>query len=357
MVDDGGRDLTMVVDLRSDTLTKPTPGMRRAMADAEVGDDVYGEDPTVNRLQEEAAQRFGREAALYVPSGVMANLLWTRVLCPTGSEVVIERYGHAVAYEEGAGAANVGVQYLTIDGDRGTAGRRPGAREPAPGALPVPRRGDDRRRGDHQPRGGAIHGLERLQGLRAVADERGAAFHLDGLGCSTPWSPPGRTRGVRGGGDGLNFCLSKGLGAPVGSVMVGDADAIAEARLWRRASAGDAPGRVLAAAGLYALEHHVDRLAEDHANARLIAERLADRVPGSAEPDEVPTNIMFVDTGSGTRWRSRGRSWRRVCGARRWTSHSIRLVTHLDVTTEQCRAAADVIADILEDRDPTPLTD
>jgi threonine aldolase len=347
----------MVVDLRSDTLTKPTPGMRRAMADAEVGDDVYGEDPTVNRLQEEAAERFGRQAALYVPSGVMANLLWTRVLCPTGSEVVIERYGHAVAYEQGAGAAGVGVQYLTIDGDRGRldadrvrANLRP-AHFPYPDVAMIAAE-ETTNRG-----GGAIHGLERLQGLRAVADERGAALHLDGARVFNAVVATGNDPREYGAvATGLNFCLSKGLGAPVGSVMVGDADAIEEARLWRRRFGGAMRQvGILAAAGLYALAHHVDRLAEDHANARLIAARLAERVPGSAEPDEVPTNIMFVDTGDRDAMEVAGQ----IVEAGVWCSpmdtHSIRLVTHLDVTTEQCRAAADVIADILEGRDPTPL--
>lgn len=339
-----------MIDLRSDTLTRPTDGMRRAMADAEVGDDMYGEDPTVNRLQEVAAETFGREAALYVPSGVMANLLWTRVLAPPASEVVIERWGHAVGYEDGAGAANAGVQYNTVDGDRGRldADRVRAALRPA--GFPYVRLGMIAAEETTNRGGGALHGLDRLQGLRDLADERGAALHLDGARIFNAVVAGGTSPSAYGAvATGVSFCLSKGLGAPVGSVMVGDADAIAEARTWRRRFGGAMRQvGVLAAAGLYALEHHVDRLADDHANARLLAERLADRVPGSADPDLVDTNILFVDTGE----RDAGKVVAAAaeqglrCGAA--DPSSIRLVTHLDVDRTGCEQAADVLAELLE---------
>lgn len=339
----------MTVDLRSDTLTRPTAGMRRAMAEAEVGDDMYGEDPTTNQLQEEAADRFGREAALFVPSGVMANLLWTKVLAPPGTEVVVERWGHAVGYEDGAGAANAGVQYNTVDGDRGRldADRVRAALRPA--GFPYVRVSMIAAEETTNRGGGAIHGPDRLQGLRDLADDRGAALHLDGARIFNAVVASGTSPGAYGAvATGMNFCLSKGLGAPVGSVMVGDADAIAEARTWRRRFGGAMRQvGVLAAAGLYALEHHVDRLAEDHVNARTLAERLADRVPGSADPDLVDTNILFVDTGQ--RDAAEVVAAAADKGVRCGTADpsSIRLVTHLDVDRTGCEQAADVLSDLL----------
>ena len=169
-----------MIDLRSDTLTRPTDAMRRAMAAAEVGDDVYGEDPTVNRLQELAADRFGREAGLYVPSGVMANLLWTRVLAPPATEVLIERWGHAVGFEDGAGAANAGVQYQTIDGDRGRLDADRVRAHLRPEGFPHVRTSMVAAEETTNMGGGAVHGVDRLRGLRALVDERGAALHLDG---------------------------------------------------------------------------------------------------------------------------------------------------------------------------------
>lgn len=338
-----------MIDLRSDTVTRPTDGMRRAMADAEVGDDVYGEDPTVNRLQEVVATTFGREAALFVPSGVMANLLWTRVLAPPATEVAIERWGHAVAYEDGAGAANAGVQYLTIEGDRGRLDADRVRRALRPMGFPYVRCSMIAAEETTNRGGGAIHGLERLRGLRALADERGAALHVDGARIfhaivAERLDP--RDYGAIA--TGLNFCFSKGLGAPVGSVMVGDADAIAEARVWRRRFGGAMRQvGVLAAAGLYALEHHVERLADDHANARLIAEHLADRVPGSAHPTEVDTNILFVDTGdhdASTIAAGAGAEGVRCSAA---DANSIRLVTHLDVDRDDCERAASVLGGLL----------
>jgi threonine aldolase len=338
-----------VIDLRSDTVTRPTAAMRRAMAEAEVGDDVYGEDPTVNRLQEVAAARFGREAALYVPSGVMANLLWTKVLAPPATEVVIERWGHAVGYEDGAGAANVGVQYHTVDGDRGRldADRVRAVLRPEGFpyvALSMIAAEETTNRG-----GGAIHGVERLRGLRALADERGAALHVDGARIWNAVVATGADPRAYGAvATGLNFCLSKGLGAPVGSVMVGDADTIAEARTWRRRFGGAMRQvGVLAAAGLHALDHHLDRLADDHEHARMIAERLADQVPGSADPRRVDTNILFVSTGEHDARTIAARAAEAGVRCSAADATSIRLVTHLDVDREACATAAKVLGDLL----------
>lgn len=339
----------MTVDLRSDTVTRPTDGMRRAMADAEVGDDMYGEDPTVNRLQEVAAERFGREAALYVPSGVMANLLWTRVLAPPATEVVIERWGHAVGYEDGAGAASAGVQYHTVDGDRGRLDADRVRAVLRPDGFPYVRLGMIAAEETTNRGGGAIHGPDRLRGLADLAAERGAALHVDGARIFNAVVATGTDpRDYGAVATGLNFCLSKGLGAPVGSVMVGDADAIAEARTWRRRFGGAMRQvGVLAAAGLYALDHHVDRLVDDHANAQLLAGRLADRVPGSTDPDLVTTNILFVDTGDEDASDVAARAAERGVRCSAANPGTIRLVTHLDVDRAGCELAADALADLL----------
>jgi threonine aldolase len=334
-----------VVDLRSDTVTAPTPAMRRAMAEAEVGDDVYGEDPTVHALEEAVADRFGREAAVLTPSGIMATQVLLRALTSPGSEVVCESDAHIVAYEAGAAAINAQVQFRTVDGDRGrlapdavrAALRPPTFPYTEVAAISVE---ETTNRG-----GGAVHGLARLRELRAVADDRGLALHGDGARLwhalvATGDDPVevGRTFTA------FSVCLSKGLGAPVGSLAVGDADVIEVARAWRRRFGGAMrQAGVLAAAGLHALEHHVERLAEDHANARHLAGRLADAVPGSVDPDEVETNLVYVRTGdrpavelvdalaaSGVRIGAMG-------------PHLLRAVTHLDVD----RAGVDRAADAL----------
>lgn len=342
--------MTAVIDLRSDTLTQPTEGMRRAMAAAEVGDDMYREDPTVNRLQEEVAARFGREAALFMPSGQMANLVWCRVLVAPGSEILTETYGHLVAYEDGASAANVGVQYRTVDGHRGRLDAERVRSSLRPAGFPYPELGMIAVEETTNRGGGAIHGIERLRGLREVADERGAALYCDGARIFNAIVGGGASAAEYGAVvTGLSFCLSKGLGAPTGSVMVGDADVLAEAWRWRRRYGGQmrqAAG-VLAAAGLYALEHHVDRLADDHANARFLAERLADAAPGCTDPADVATNIVYVDTGRAPATEVIQRAGEEGVKIGAMAEHVIRLVTHLDVDRPACDRAADVLGRIL----------
>ncbi|MFA9445476.1 low specificity L-threonine aldolase [Egicoccus sp. AB-alg6-2] len=340
-----------MIDLRSDTVTRPTEGVRRAMAAADVGDDVYREDPEVEALQEEVADQFGRDAALFVPTGVMGTLVLLRALVPPGTEVVCESDAHLVAYEAGAGALNAGVQFRTIDGERGRLDVdlvRPRLRPPtfpytSVGAISVE---ETTNRG-----GGAIHGLDRLRALRALADERGVPLHGDGARLFNAIVATGVDPRVYGEVfTGFSFCLSKGLGAPIGSMVVGDADVIASAREWRRRFGGAMRQvGVLAAAGRYVLAHHVERLAEDQANARAIAERVADAVPGSCDPAEVETNIVYVDTGAtpASAVLDRLREHDVLAGA--MGEHLVRLVTHLDVDTEGCTRAADVIARALTD--------
>jgi threonine aldolase len=338
--------VTDVVDLRSDTVTRPTPGMRRAMAEAEVGDDVYGEDPTVRALEEEVAGRFGREAAVLTPSGIMATQVLLRALTSPGSEVVCESDAHVVAYEAGAGAALAGLQFRTVDGDRGRldAERVSGALRPAMfpytplAAISVE---ETTNRG-----GGAIHGLDRLRALRALAHERGVPLHGDGARLFNAIVATGVTPREYGAVlDALSFCLSKGLGAPFGSMVVGDAEVIDEARVWRRRLGGGMRQvGVLAAAGRYALAHHVERLADDHANARRIAERLADDLPGSVDPTEVETNIVYVSTGAHDAASVAAALADDGVLVGAMGPHLLRLVTHLDVTDEDCVRAAELLS-------------
>ncbi|MDX1510310.1 MAG: GntG family PLP-dependent aldolase [Nitriliruptorales bacterium] len=340
-----------VIDLRSDTVTRPTDGMRRAMAAAEVGDDVYREDPTVIRLQERAAELFGHEAGLFTPSGVMANQIALRLWGEPGREVVIEADAHPVNFEAGAGAVLHGVQFRTVTGAGGIltpevveAALRPQS-FPFTGATAI---FVEQSVNYH---GGAVYPLEVMDGLRALAAQHDLALYMDGarsLNAATALGVEPTELGRRV--DGMMFCVSKGLGAPAGSLLLGPAEAIEEARTWRRRMGGQMRQvGVLAAAGLYALDNHVTRLAEDHANARLIAETIAAVAPDAINPADVVTNIVTLDTGerdAGTIVALLRDEHVRMnaMGPRR-----IRLVTHLDVSTSQCRAAAELLATALAD--------
>ncbi|HVM19575.1 MAG TPA: GntG family PLP-dependent aldolase [Egibacteraceae bacterium] len=334
------------VDLRSDTVTRPTAEMRRAMAEAEVGDDVYGEDPTVRRLQERAAELFGREAALYCPSGVMCNQLWLRVLARPGTEVVVEADSHVVNYEGAAGALLGGVQFRTVPSRYGQ--------------LEV----DDLReavRADHFPltpaslvwleqthnrRGGTYYSVGQLEAVRALCDERGVGLYIDGarilnaaVASSTDPDVYGRIA------DGLMFSLSKGLGAPVGSLMVGDADAIAAATEWRRRYGGAMrQSGVIAAAGLVALDR-IERLADDHAHARLIAEAVADVRPDTVDLPQVQTNIVYVNGVDAADVCARLREHGVLAGA--MDAATVRMVTHPDVSAQGAKTAAEALRRVL----------
>jgi threonine aldolase len=340
-----------VIDLRSDTVTRPTAAVRRAMAAAEVGDDVYGEDPTVRALEEEVAGHFGHEAAVFVPSGVMATQVLLRALTRPGTEVVCENDAHVVAYEAGAAAINAQVQFRTVPGDRGRL--HPDAVRAAlrPPAFPYTEVAAISVEETTNRGGGAIHGLERLRALRTVADDRGVVLHGDGARVWNALVATGEDPVAVGRCfSAFSVCLSKGLGAPVGSLAIGDAEVIAEARVWRRRFGGAMRQvGVLAAAGRYVLAHHVERLSEDHANARAIALRLAETVPDAVELEAVTTNMVYVDTGDrpaaevvaalasgGVRVGAMG-------------PHLLRLVTHLDVDAVGCRRAADLLAGLLAD--------
>ncbi len=282
------------VDLRSDTVTTPTPAMRRAMADAEVGDDVYGEDPTVNRLEELAAGLVGKEAALYVPSGTMGNQIALRLLTRPGTEVLCPARAHIRQYEAAAAARNAGVQIRPLhdrDGIIEPAAVDTAAEGPAHHLPPLSLVAIEN---THMPAGGVPWTAAQVEALSAAARRHGLPVHCDGARLFNAAVALGVSAAqLAAPVDTVMFCLSKGLAAPVGSLLAGSADVMAGARLERaRLGGGMRQAGIIAAAGIVALTAMVDRLADDHARARRLAEALADRFPGSVDPAEVLTNIV-----------------------------------------------------------------
>lgn len=285
-----------MIDLRSDTVTKPTPEMRQAMARAEVGDDVFGEDPTVNLLQEKVAGLLGKEEALLVTSGTQGNQVSILTSCLPGSEVIVEQESHIFLNEAGAAAALAGVQLCPVQGERGALtaeGIRAVIREED---IHHPRSSLICLENTHNFAGGAIIPLERMQEVYRLGLEQGIPVHLDGarlfnaaVATGIPVKEYARNALT------VQICLSKGLAAPVGSVIAGPRGWIADARRWRkRLGGGMRQAGIIAAAGLVALDTMVDRLAEDHARARFLAEQLAEMPGVELDPSTVETNIVII---------------------------------------------------------------
>jgi threonine aldolase len=284
-----------VVDLRSDTVTKPTPEMRRAMAEAEVGDDVFGEDPTVRRLEAVAAERLGKEAGLFVVSGTMGNQVCLVAHTQRGDEIILDENSHIFNYEVAALAILSAVQPRTLHGRRGILDPEDVRRAIRPPNIHHPKDTLVCVESTHNRGGGTIYPLETLREIRRIASEHGLAVHLDGArifnACVASGAP---VREVAAQADSVTFCLSKGLGAPVGSVVVGTRAFIDRARRARKmVGGGMRQAGILAAAGVVALETMVDRLREDHENARVLAEGLA-KLPGiQIDLGLVQTNIVI----------------------------------------------------------------
>jgi threonine aldolase len=324
----------MVVDLRSDTVTRPSVAMRRATAEAEVGDDWFGDDPTVNRLQERAAEITGKEAALFVASGTMANQIALRVFVHQGHEVVAEATAHLIGVEKISAATLSGVTYRPVTGDRGlmTAEQVADALRPDPYRTHVVDLVAVEN--THQVGGGRVVPLEDLRMIRKAADEAGVPVYLDGARIFNAAAASGvDVADYAAGADAMMFALSKGLGAPVGSVLCGPASFIEEARRVRiQLGGGWRQAGVLAAAALIALNEGPKRLHEDHDNARRLAQGVAEALPGSVDPVAVETNMVFADPaplgGSAVevvdRLRVEGVLATIVAG-------KVRMVTHLDV--------------------------
>ena len=336
-----------MIDLRSDTVTRPTAAMREAMFDAPVGDDVYGEDPTVNRLEARVAGVLGKEAAIYVPSGCMANQIAVRLHCAPGEEILAERTSHVLLWEGGAPAALSGVTVRPLDGTHGILSPDTLRDALPPDDIHSPQTRLIWLENTHNRGGGTIHPFASVEAISAWASQVRVPMHLDGARLwnavtatgvpAAAWAKPFAT---------VSVCFSKGLGAPVGSALAGSKAQIALARRYRKLFGG-AMRQVgfLAAACLYALDHHVERLADDHANARLLADAVS-ATPGlTLDPPEVHTNVVWfrVDPklgtpkGLATRFKGQG-----ILVAA--LGHDmVRLVTHLDVSRADCELAARAI--------------
>ena len=350
------RAMTERIDLRSDTVTLPSDGMRRAMAEAEVGDDQYGEDPSVNRLQDEVAALFGTEAALFLPSGTMANQVALRTLTRPGDDVLVPTDAHIVLHETGGGAANAGVQFSpigaagTFDADAVRTAIKPrGHIVYPPTTLLVIEN-------THNRAGGIVFPHDGVQAAVAAAREHGMATYLDGARVLNASVASGQAAAeLAEGFDLVSLSLSKGLGAPAGSMLAGSRELIGRAHRYRRMAGGAMrQAGILAAAGSYALAHNVDRLAEDHANARTLADELlrGDDIEldvatvqtnilvfGLVERRGVPDAATFVE-----RCRERG-VLLNAFGPR-----TVRAVTHLDVDADGCRAAARIMRAVADGR-------
>jgi threonine aldolase len=333
------------VDLRSDTVTRPTPEMRRAMAEADVGDDVYGEDPTVNALEEAFAERVGKDAALFVPSGVMGNQVALRVLARPDTTVIAGRRQHVVIYENGAAGRNAGVQFHTLADDDGTisaeevawAIEAAGHHHPRPSLVSV--------ENTHMPADGAPWPLESLKAVSASARAGGLAVHMDGARLFNAEVATGTSAATYAAeADTVMCCLSKGLCAPVGSLLAGSADAVAAGRV-ERARLGGAMRQagILAAAGLVALRSMVERLAEDHLRALRLAEAVAERWPEAGlDTGRIRTNVVTFPHPRPHEVLDHLRSDGVLAGT--IAPRTIRLVTHRDVDDEGIERAAKALA-------------
>jgi threonine aldolase len=342
------------IDLRSDTVTLPSPGMRQAMAAAPVGDDQYGEDPSVNRLQEEIADLLGKEAALFVPSGTMANQIGLKILTRPGDEVVLGDEAHIVWHESGAGAANSGVQFTVVGrGGVFTAADLRAAYKP-PGHIVFPPTSLVAIENTHNRGGGVVFPQHEAVAVCDTARELGLASYLDGARLFNAAAASGRSLvELAAPFDVVSVALSKGLGCPVGSLIAGRRDDISRARRARRMFGGAMrQSGILAAAGLYALEHNLARLAEDHANARLLAERLAGLRGVGLDLATVQSNIVIfrMEQGAPDAATIVARAQETGVLVSAFGVRIVRAVTHLDVTREQCRRAADLLAEIIERR-------
>ena len=331
------------VDLRSDTVTRPTRAMREAMVTAPVGDDVYAEDPTVAALEERVADAFGHEAALFTPTGSMGNVLAVRALVGVGQEVLCEASAHIARAELGAHAAYTGLTMRTWTHPRGQvdldAVRAMHAPEMGPFFV---RTATVSVENTHNFAGGTVLPAPDLRALRAWADDEGVTVHLDGariwnahVASGTPLAQYGAVA------DTLSVCLSKGLGAPVGSLLVASRAVVDEARVWRkRMGGGMRQVGILAAAGLHALDHHVERLAEDHEHARTLAAAVG------VDPAGVETNIVVLPHPDAPAFVAAAKEQGVLVSA--VGPRTVRLVTHLDVSPAQVRHAASVLTSVVQ---------
>lgn len=342
-----------MIDLRSDTVTKPTPAMRKAMMEAEVGDDVYGEDPTVNRLQERAAEIFGKEAALFVPTGSMGNQIAVKLHTRPGDEVIIEERGHIFNYEMGAPSVLSGVIIRPV---RAASGDGHLTWEEIESALHIDQpyyacpTGLICLENTHNFGGGSVMSAEQTSEICENAHKLNLPVHLDGARIFNSAVAQNETvENLSKDCDSVQFCLSKGLGAPVGSMLLGKKDFIAEARVWRkRLGGGMRQVGILAAAGLIALEESPKRLHIDHENAKRLAEGVANLRGVKIDAEKVQTNIVIFDVSA------TGKTSAEICEELKKENifaipfgKAIRMVTHCDVSREDIEKTLQVLLRIL----------
>ncbi|MDA7947836.1 MAG: aminotransferase class I/II-fold pyridoxal phosphate-dependent enzyme [Hyphomicrobiaceae bacterium] len=340
------------IELQSDTQTRPTPAMRDAMASAEVGDEQGFNDPTVNLLVERVAELFGKERAVFLPSGTMCNQISAAVHCGPGDEIIAERSAHIVGVEAGGASVLARAAPHPIDGERGVF-----TAEQAEAAIHFPSRYAPRSRVISVEQtanlvGGTVWPLETIREVVAVAQKHGLKMHMDGARILNAVVASGvSARNYAQGFDSIWVDLSKGLGCPVGAVLAGSSDFIEQAWRWKQRIGGSMrQAGVIAAAGVYALDHHVERMAEDHENAKLLATRLAAIEGLGVEPEHVDTNIVIIDvSASGSdapTWSQRlGEAGVRLSPI---GLNTLRALTHLDVTREEVERAADIFKQLAE---------
>ncbi len=338
----------MAIDLRSDTVTRPSQGMRDAIASAPVGDDVYGDDPTVNSLEERVASLFGKEAGVFTPTGSLANQLAIRMLVNPGEELIAETNSHIVRAELGAAAVFSGITTRTWPAAHGLLKASDALEIARPNSGPyLVSTTAIAVENTHNFGGGTVQPIDEIKALRKGADEMGLAMHLDGariwnahIASGISFSEYGKYF------DTVSVCLSKGLGAPIGSVMLSTKEHVAKARVWRkRYGAGMRQVGLLAAAAHFALDNNINRLAEDHRRAKEIAVAIAAIDPSLIDPTTVQTNIVGLDLAHlpitaqelATRCREKG-LWISALGPK-----YARLVTHLDFDDAQCAEAIEIL--------------
>ncbi len=344
--------MNAIIDLRSDTVTKPTPAMRRAMAEAEVGDDVYGEDPTINRLEARAAEIFAREAAIFVPTGTMGNQIAIRLHTRHGQEVLCEARSHVLDWEMAMMAAFSGCQARTVAAPRGILTWQLLQPSIAPKIYYRAQTGLICLENSHNMAGGTVTPLPILEEIWAGAKQAGLPVHLDGarvFNAAVALNLP--VAKLTAGFDTVMFCLSKGLGAPVGSMLVGSREAITEARGVRKALGGGMrQAGILAAAGLIALEEMPARLHEDHANARLLAEAVAGAPGTQIDLEAVQTNIVIFTLTAGDAPGFVAALKAQGVLASAINPTTVRFVTHYDADRAACERAAQLTVQLLQAR-------
>jgi threonine aldolase len=332
----------VIVDLRSDTVSRPTPAMRQAMAEAEVGDDVYGEDPTINALEREVAELLGKEAALFVPSGSLGNQLGIRMLVSPGKELVCDSLAHLARAELGAAAVFSGITFRTWQADRGRLDPERIAELIAPDAGPhLVSTAAIAVENTHNFGGGTVQPADAVSAVVELARTYDLRLHLDGARLWNAHVATGRSMAeLAANFDTVSVCLSKGLGAPVGSLLASSGERIAEARVWRkRYGGGMRQAGILAAAGRYAIAEHVERLGEDHARARRLADALG------ADPAQVDTNIVVLTVSAARPVAAKAAEEGVLISA--LGPRMLRLVTHLDVDDDGIDRAVDVLAPLV----------